>query len=125
MSPTAADWDARIDRLTGRLPRGMRNAVAWLKVPSRRPVLVAAAVALIAGGVLSSLIILGIWMLPLGFALLGEDIPALYAPSVKIYFVLISLSKSPEIARIGLGSRAPPKAYDQPRRFLAAAHRHT
>jgi hypothetical protein len=77
MSPTAADWDARIDRLTGRLPGWMRDAVAWLRVPSRRPVRLAAALALIAGGVLSFLPILGLWMLPLGFALLSEDIPAL------------------------------------------------
>lgn len=36
-----------------------------------------AALALIAGGMLSFLPILGIWMLPLGFALLSEDIPVL------------------------------------------------
>ncbi|CAX21996.1 conserved protein of unknown function [Methylorubrum extorquens DM4] len=77
MSPTAADWDARIDRLTGRLPRRVRDAVVWLRVPSRRPVRLMAALALIAGGMLSFLPILGLWMLPLGFALLSEDIPAL------------------------------------------------
>lgn len=77
MSPTAADWDARIDRLIGRLPGRARDAVAWLRVPSRRPVRLAAALGLIAGGVLSFLPILGLWMLPLGFALLSEDIPTL------------------------------------------------
>ncbi|AIQ90765.1 protein of unassigned function [Methylobacterium oryzae CBMB20] len=37
----------------------------------------AAALALIGGGVLSFLPVLGLWMLPLGLALLSEDIPAL------------------------------------------------
>lgn len=37
MSLTAADWDARIDRLTRRLPGWIRDAVVWLRVPSRRP----------------------------------------------------------------------------------------
>ena len=75
--PTAADWDARVERLTGRLPGRLRDAVTWLRKPSRRPARLAAALVLIGGGLLSFLPILGLWMLPLGFALLSEDIPAL------------------------------------------------
>lgn len=77
MDPTAADWDERVDRLTGRLPGRVRDAVVWLRKPSRRPVRLVAALALIGGGVLSFLPVLGLWMLPLGLALLSEDIPAL------------------------------------------------
>ncbi|QGY02024.1 hypothetical protein MMSR116_09120 [Methylobacterium mesophilicum SR1.6/6] len=77
MEPTAADWDARVERLTGRLPVRVRDAVTWLRRPSRRPVRLVAALALIGGGVLSFLPVLGLWMLPLGLALLSEDIPAL------------------------------------------------
>lgn len=77
MHSTAADWDARVDRLTGRLPARVRDAITWLRRPSRRPVRLVVAVALIGGGVLSFLPILGLWMLPLGLALLSEDIPAL------------------------------------------------
>lgn len=77
MEPTAADWDTRVERLTGRLPMRVRNAVTWLRRPSRRPVRLVAALALIGGGVLSFLPVLGLWMLPLGLALLSEDIPAL------------------------------------------------
>ncbi|MBW4980834.1 hypothetical protein KZZ05_21405, partial [Marinobacter adhaerens] len=36
-----------------------------------------AALALIGGGLLSFMPILGLWMLPLGFALLSEDVPSL------------------------------------------------
>lgn len=77
MDPTAADWDERVERLTGRLPARVRDAVTWLREPSRRPMRLAAALALIGGGVLSFLPVLGLWMLPLGLALLSEDIPAL------------------------------------------------
>lgn len=77
MDPTAADWDARVDRLTGRLPARVRDAITWLRKPSRRAVRLVAALALIGGGLLSFLPILGLWMLPLGLALLSEDIPAL------------------------------------------------
>ncbi|KAA0121247.1 hypothetical protein CIW48_24570 [Methylobacterium sp. P1-11] len=77
MAPTAADWDDRVERLTGRLPVRLRDTVTWLRKPSRRPVRLAAALALIGGGLLSFLPVLGLWMLPLGLALLSEDIPAL------------------------------------------------
>ncbi len=77
MEQTAADWDARVERLTARFPLRVRDAVTWLRKPSRRPARVAAALALIGGGVLSILPVLGFWMLPLGLALLSEDIPAL------------------------------------------------
>ncbi|MEE7504795.1 hypothetical protein ACLBXO_26120 [Methylobacterium sp. C33D] len=77
MDPTAVDWDERVERLTGRLPARIRDAIAWLRKPSRRPVRLAAALALMAGGLLSFLPVLGLWMLPLGLALLSEDVPAM------------------------------------------------
>lgn len=77
MDPIAADWDARVERLANRLPARLRDAVTWLRKPSRRPVRLAAALALIGGGLLSFLPILGLWMLPLGLALLSEDVPSL------------------------------------------------
>ncbi|MDP4006212.1 hypothetical protein [Methylobacterium sp. NEAU K] len=80
MRATAADWDARVDRLNGHLPARVRAAVDWLRKPSRRPARLAAAIALIGAGFLSFLPVLGLWMLPLGLALLSEDIPALKPP---------------------------------------------
>ena len=41
-------------------------------------------VLLIAGGVLSILPLLGVWMLPLGLALLAEDVPALRSSRAKV-----------------------------------------
>lgn len=72
-------WDARVARLLPRLPDRLRRAVEWLLVPSRRWIRIVAGVALIAGGFLSILPVLGLWMLPLGLALIGEDSPAVKA----------------------------------------------
>ncbi len=76
MDPIAADWDARVERLAGRLPARLRDAVTWLRKPSRRPVRLVAALALIGGACCRSCHPC-LWMLPLGFALLSEDVPSL------------------------------------------------
>ncbi|GJE05065.1 MULTISPECIES: hypothetical protein [Methylobacterium] len=78
--PTPADWDARIDRLTQLLPDWLRRAVDWLREPSRTPVRVLAAVFFILGGFLAVLPVFGLWMLPLGLALLAQDVPGMKVP---------------------------------------------
>ena len=80
MSPTAEAWDARMDRLLDRMPERGRATVAWLRAPSRRWIRIPAALLLMLGGVFSILPVLGLWMLPLGLALLSEDVPALKVP---------------------------------------------
>jgi uncharacterized protein YqgC (DUF456 family) len=77
MDDLAAAWDARIQALLARLPARVGSAVAWLREPSRRLVRFGAAILLILGGIFSILPVLGIWMLPLGLALLAEDAPGL------------------------------------------------
>jgi len=67
----------RVDRLIARLPAAVRTASRWLRRPSSRWARVPAGVLLVAGGVLSILPVLGLWMLPLGVILLADDIPAL------------------------------------------------
>lgn len=80
MSATAEDWDARVTHLSGKLPPRGQRAVAWLREPSRRWLRLGASVLLILGGCLSILPVLGLWMLPLGLALLAQDVPALKVP---------------------------------------------
>ncbi|HEX8416346.1 MAG TPA: hypothetical protein VF641_01965 [Methylobacterium sp.] len=80
MSVTADDWDARVTHLSGKLPERLRKAVDWLRVPSRRWVRIGAALLFMIGGVFSILPILGLWMLPLGLALLSQDVPWLKIP---------------------------------------------
>jgi len=73
----ALAWDARIARLLEYLPRRLSSYVTGLRQPRRRPLRIATGVLLTLGGVLSFLPILGIWMLPLGLALLADDVPGL------------------------------------------------
>jgi hypothetical protein len=67
--------DPRLLRLLARLPRQARRSYAWLIRREARWVRLALGVALIGGGILGFLPVLGFWMVPLGALLLGEDIP--------------------------------------------------
>src|SRR3954454_24323770 len=77
---TAAAWDARVAQLLTKLPDRARSAIEWLRQPPRRWPRLLAAVLLIAGGIFSILPILGLWMLPLGLALMSDDVPWLKTP---------------------------------------------
>ena len=64
-------WLARFFRMI------RRPALIWVRMPL--------SILLIFGGILSFLPILGVWMLPLGFLLLAEDVPFLQRPLVKAF----------------------------------------
>jgi hypothetical protein len=80
---SAGTGDRRLDALVDRLPPRAAGAVSYLMQPSSRWVRIPAGVALIGGGVLSFLPVLGVWMLPVGLALLAEDVPALKSRRTK------------------------------------------
>jgi hypothetical protein len=69
--------DPRLAQLIARLPDRLQATIGWLRRPSSRWARIAAAVLLICGGLLSILPVLGLWMLPLGLALLADDAPPL------------------------------------------------
>ena len=69
------DW--RLDALIDRLPKRLRDSVRALRQPSGRWLRIPAGLLLMAGGVLAFLPILGLWMLPIGLALLADDVPLL------------------------------------------------
>ena len=77
---TAAAWDARVAYLLTKLPDRARSWIEWLRHPPRRWPRLLAAVLLITGGILSILPVLGLWMLPLGLALMSDDVPWLKTP---------------------------------------------
>jgi hypothetical protein len=80
---TERAWDARVAHLLTKLPDRGRHAVEWLRVPDRRWLRLGAAALLILGGFLSVLPVFGLWMLPLGLALMSDDIPWLKVPLEK------------------------------------------
>ncbi|WP_314945501.1 hypothetical protein [Bradyrhizobium cosmicum] len=79
-----AGGDPRLDKLVHRLPPRMGDAVTYLLKPSSRWVRIPSGLLLVVGGVFSFLPVLGVWMLPLGLALLAEDVPALRASRSKV-----------------------------------------
>ena len=83
VAATERAWDARVARLLPKLPDRGRRAVEWLREPSRRSLRLGTAVFLILGGVLSVLPVFGLWMLPLGLALMSDDVPWLKVPLEK------------------------------------------
>lgn len=64
----------------GKLPTRPARFVGWLRKPSSRLVRIPVAVLLVAGGTLSFLPVLGLWMLPLGLVLFAQDVPVLQKP---------------------------------------------
>jgi hypothetical protein len=76
------DW--RLEGLINRLPSWLGAAVRALRQPSGRWFRIPAGLLLIIGGVLAFLPILGVWMIPLGLALLAEDMPMLRSWRSKI-----------------------------------------
>lgn len=72
---SAGDW--RFDRLIDRLPQRIGSAVRFVRRPSARWLRIPMGLLLILGGVLWFLPIVGLWMLPIGLALLADDVPLL------------------------------------------------
>ncbi len=78
-----AQHDPRLLRLFNALPSSVRHAYEWLIRPQAKWVRIPAGVALMLGGVFSFLPVLGIWMLPLGAILVGEDIPPIRRATLR------------------------------------------
>ena len=87
--PTPADehpdahLDRHFERLQNRLHPRVAAPFAKLRQPHLRWLRLPLGVALIAGGFLGFLPVLGFWMLPLGVLLLAQDIPFLKRPTAR------------------------------------------
>jgi hypothetical protein len=76
--------DEQLDRLECAIPPFAARCLRWLRKPSMIWVRIPIGLLLIAGGILSFLPVLGIWMLPLGIMLIAQDIPFLRAPTARL-----------------------------------------
>ena len=79
----APDFDEEMDRLQGHMPDWAGRNFDRLRQPEAVWVRVPAGIALIGGGVLSFLPVLGIWMLPVGVALLACDVRPMQPPLAR------------------------------------------
>jgi len=74
------NFDEEMDRLQGHMPDWAGRNFDRLRQPEAVWVRVPAGIALIGGGVLSFLPVLGLWMLPVGVALLACDVRPMQPP---------------------------------------------
>lgn len=85
MSPQAqAQLDRHLDRVEKKLPRRPAKMLRHLRRPSAVYARWTAAIALIAGGLLGFLPVLGFWMVPLGLILIAQDVPMLRRPLARV-----------------------------------------
>jgi hypothetical protein len=72
-----AEHDWRLERLIDRLPRRIRLSIRWVRQPSGRWLRIPMGLLLTSGGILGFLPLVGFWMLPIGLALLADDVSPL------------------------------------------------
>lgn len=77
------DFHLEMDRLQAHLPDWAGRHLYRLRQPHAMWVRVPAGFALIGGGVLGFLPVLGFWMLPLGLALIAVDVPLMHRPMAR------------------------------------------
>jgi hypothetical protein len=77
--------DHYVRRLQEFLPAPLARAMTWVRQPNLMWVRIPLGALLIAGGLLSFLPVLGIWMLPLGLVLIAQDIPVLQQPLARLF----------------------------------------
>ncbi len=77
--------DERMERLQRRLPASLGKAVSWVRGPSPKAVRLPLGVALVAGGTVGFLPIVGFWMLPVGLVMIAKDVPPLRPPLVRFF----------------------------------------
>ena len=78
------DLDREMERFAARLPAWLARTIRWLRKPGSILVRVPVAIVLVAGGFLSFLPVLGLWMLPLGLVLIAQDVPFLRPPMARM-----------------------------------------
>jgi hypothetical protein len=82
--PDRVQDDPHLQRLLDALPVRVQHAYGWLVQPKARWVRWPLGLALIAGGLLGFLPVLGFWMLPLGALLIGEDLPPVRRATLRL-----------------------------------------
>jgi hypothetical protein len=69
--------DAELERLLERVPDRIARVIRKVRGRKWAAYRIPLAIALIGGGILGFLPVLGFWMVPLGLLLLAQDVPAL------------------------------------------------
>ena len=81
---TRPDLDEELDRLQTRLPDSISRFMQKVRGPAVKPYRIPAGIGLILGGTVGFLPILGFWMVPLGLAVLAQDVPVMRPPLARL-----------------------------------------
>ena len=84
MGEAKRELDDQLDRLQQELPEPAARPVRKLRRPNWSWLRIPAGILLVIGGSLSFLPVLGLWMLPVGLALLAIDVPFLHKPMARL-----------------------------------------
>lgn len=80
--------------LEAELAAPFRRALRAVRAPEMKWVRVATGTALIAGGCMAFLPVLGIELLPIGFLLVAQDVPLLQEPAARLVLWAVGLWRS-------------------------------
>ena len=80
----STDLDRELDRLEQMLPPRIAGFIHWVRQPSARWVRWPLGLLLTVGGALAILPVFGLWMIPLGLALIAQDVPFLQRPLARL-----------------------------------------
>jgi hypothetical protein len=78
------EFNEELDRLQQRLPERFARWMGRVRDPSAAPYRIPVGVALMLGGVVGFLPILGFWMVPLGLAVIAHDVPVMQPPLTRL-----------------------------------------
>lgn len=79
----APDLDEQFDRFERHLPERMARVLHKVRSPGGAACRIPLGLGLIAAGLVGFLPILGFWMVPLGIAILAQDVPVLRPPLAR------------------------------------------
>ena len=107
------NFDQEMDRLQGQIPDWAGRNLKRLRQPRAVWVRVPTGIALTGGGLLSFLPVLGIWMLPVGLALLAHDVRVMRKPVAHVlHFTNGKIEKSRGKKRVESTPAARPSTKD-------------
>ena len=76
--------DVEMDRLLKRIPERISRVIRKVRGRKWAAYRIPLGIALIAGGIIGFLPVLGFWMVPLGLVLLAQDVPFLRPPFARL-----------------------------------------
>lgn len=77
------DLDQELDQLQERVPHRVSKVMKKVRGPSAKPYRIPIGIALTVGGVFGFLPLVGFWMVPLGLAVLAQDVPVIRPPLAR------------------------------------------